>query len=263
MKVGYLQFNPVFGEKERNLKRISDFLAECGDADLIVVPELCATGYGFKIMDELSSAAESIPNGKTTSMFIRMAKQNGIYLIAGIAERDDGKFYNSAVLVGPDGFYGKYRKIHLFNEEKDLFTPGNFDLPVFEVKRTRIGIMICFDWIFPEAARVLTLKGAEIICHPSNIVLPYAFEAMKARAIENRIFIITANRTGEERGLTFRGKSQVVGPDMSILARSGKEEEEVRVAEVDLSLARNKKVTPKNDVIADRRPDFYKKILEG
>lgn len=263
MKAGYLQFNPVFGRKEQNLKKISGMLTKCGKVDLLVLPELCTSGYLFKTKKELSQAAELIPDGETTSRLIEMAKENELHLIAGIAERDGDFYYNSAILVGSEGYIGKYRKIHLFNEEKDLFKPGDSEFPVFEVKGAKIGLMICFDWIFPESARVLALKGAEIICHPGNFVLPYAFEVLRARAIENQVFIITSSRTGRERGLVFQGKSQVVAPDMSVLAKSGEEREEIKIVEVELSQARNKKVTPKNDVISDRKPDFYKRILKG
>ncbi len=261
-RVGYLQSHPIFGEKRQNLKMISDLLNGCKNADLVVLTELCTTGYAFQDREELSSAAELIPEGESTSTLIQVAKKINAYLVAGIAELEGDKFYNSAILVGPDGYIGKYRKIHLFKEEKDLFMPGDLDFPVFEVREVKIGIMICFDWIFPEAARVLALKGAEIVCHPSNLVLPYAFDVMRARAIENRVFVITSSRAGEERGLSFQGKSQIVSPDTSVIARSGKEEEEVKVVDIDIDLARNKKVTPKNDVISDRRPEFYKRIFE-
>lgn len=261
-RIGYLQTNPVFGEKEQNLVRISELLAGGGKADLIVLTELCTTGYSFKSMEELSVAAESIPDGESISRLMALAKKINAHLVAGIAEREGDKFYNSAVLVGPGGYIGKYRKIHLFKDEKDLFTPGDSEFPVFEVEGTRIGIMICFDWAFPEVARVLALKGAEIICHPSNLVLPYAFDVMRARAIENRVFVITSSRTGEERGLSFQGKSQIVNPEMNIIAVSGQEKEEVRIAEIDLALARDKKVTPNNDLFSDRRPEFYEKILK-
>lgn len=262
MKVGYLQFNPVFGKKKQNLRRISEMLTRSRKADLLVLPELCTSGYLFKTKKELVHAAEFIPDGETTSMLVEIAKEKNMHLAAGMAERDGNFYYNSAVLVGPDGYIGKYKKIHLFHEEKDLFEPGDSEFPVFEIKRAKVGLMICFDWIFPESARVLALKGADIICHPGNFVLPYAFEVLRARAIENRVFIITSSRTGRERGLVFQGKSQVIAPDMSLLARSGKEKEEVRVVDIELALARNKKVTPKNDVISDRKPEFYKKILE-
>lgn len=261
-RVGYLQSLPIFGEKKQNLKRISYLLDGCENTDLIVLTELSTTGYAFKDRKELSSAAEVIPEGESTSTLIQVAKKINTYLVAGIAEREGDRFYNSAILVGPEGYIGKYRKIHLFKEEKDLFMPGDLDFAVFKVREAKIGIMICFDWIFPEAARVLTLKGAEIICHPSNLVLPYAFDVMCSRAIENRVFIITSSRAGKERGLSFQGKSQIVNPDTSVIAKSGKEGEEVKVVDIDINLARNKKVTPRNDVISDRRPEFYKKILE-
>ncbi len=157
---------------------------------------------------------------------------------------------------------GKYRKLHLFDEEKLFFSPGNLELPVFKIGSVTVGLLVCFDWIFPEAARTLALKGAEIICQPANLVLPYCQGAMVTRAIENRVFTVTANRVGSEaRGgkplLHFTGKSQVVSPKGEKLLTFSEKEEHLRVVEIEPTEARDKWVTPRNHIFEERRPDSY------
>ena len=124
-----------------------------------------------------------------------------------------------------------------------------------------IGMMVCFDWIFPEVARTLALKGADILCHPANLVLSHCQQTMLSRCTENLVYAVTANRTGSESNssgtLDFTGTSQIVAPGGGIVHRSGKEIEEVHVAEVDILQSRNKCITERNDVLADRRPEFY------
>ena len=124
-----------------------------------------------------------------------------------------------------------------------------------------MGIMICYDWFFPEVTRILSLKGAQIICHPSNLLLPYCQKAMLGAAIQNRIFIITANRVGTERGVKFTGKSQIVSPNMKILASSGRNGEEVKVVDVNPEDADSKKITEYNDLWTDRRTDLYESLI--
>nr|MBC8282363.1 acyltransferase [Nitrospinota bacterium] len=135
--------------------------------------------------------------------------------------------------------------------------------PVFDLDGVKVGVMICFDWRFPETARSLALKGAEIIAHPSNLVLPHCPQAMITRCLENRIFAITADRVGEEERipgekLAFIGQSQVVDPDGNILVRASETEEEVHIVDIDLENARDKYLNPKNEIFKDRRPDLYR-----
>lgn len=183
-----------------------------------------------------------------------------MFIVAGTAEKDEkGNLYNSAVLVGPVGwgYIGKYRKIHLFNREKLFFRPGNLGFHVFNIGIAKVGVMICFDWFFPESARTLALKGADVIAHPSNLVMPYAPRAMPIRALENRVYTITANRIGEEFGLRFIGKSTIASPRAEVLAMGSEDKEEVGVVEIDLSLARDKRINEMNDIFKDRRPQYY------
>jgi predicted amidohydrolase len=260
MKVGFIQFEVRFGEKDHNLQAIAR-LIERQKADLWVLPELFNTGYIFTSQDEVDRLAEKVPDGETTQFLISLAKQSDTNIVAGLAEKNSQQYYNSAVFVNNKGFQGLYRKIHLFDEEKIWFKPGDLPFPVWDIGLARIGIMICFDWIFPEAARTLALKGAEIICHPSDLVLPYCQDAMVTRCLENHVFAITANRIGAEkrgeRTLTFTGGSQITGTKGEILHRASTNREEVAVIEIDPGLARNKFATANNHLFDDRRPEMY------
>ncbi|RLE54136.1 MAG: acyltransferase [Candidatus Methanomethylicota archaeon] len=266
MKVGYVQLAPKFGMIEENVEKAISFI-ESADADLLVLPELFNTGYLFLSSEEALELAEPVPDGYTTQKLIEVAEKTKTYIVAGIAERADNKVYNSAVIVGPRGFMGVYRKSHLFYKEKLIFAPGDSGFKVFDLGIAKIGVIICFDWCFPEATRILAIKGADIICHPANLVLPYAPKVMLARSIENRVFTITANRVGtDERGgekLNFIGLSQVTSPKMEVLIQAGSEEESVGVVEIDVSHARNKWITEYNHVFNDRRIDLYEELLKS
>lgn len=261
MIAGFLQFDPVFGDIEGNVSRVLQIVSDKQVA-LVVLPELFSTGYQFVSKDEVSSLSEEIPAGFTTKRLVELSKDKKLYVVAGIAERDSGSFYNSAVLTGPEGFIGVYRKIHLFSEEKLWFSPGNSGFKVWDTAVGKIGIMICFDWFFPESARTLALKGADVIAHPANLVLPYCPDAMPTRCLENRVFAVTANRTGsEERGgkerLEFIGTSEIVSPAGEILYRAARDSEEFGLAELDISQARNKNLNAFNNLLEDRRKEFY------
>lgn len=262
MRVGFVQLQPVFGQKKVNLEKAIEFIQQV-EADLLVLPELFNSGYLFLEKEELQNLAERIPQGETTSTLREIAKERKVSLVFGIAEEHKGKFFNSSVLLKPGGKVHIYRKLHLFFEEKLFFSPGNRKLEVIELEGAKVGMMVCFDWIFPEVARSLTLKGADIICHPANLILPHCQEAMRTRCIENRVFAITANRVGtESRGgkeLFFTGKSQIVNPLGEVLTQASRDKEEVRVVEIDPQMARDKNVTLYNNLFGDRRRKFYKR----
>ena len=261
-RVGFIQNNPVFGEIEYNLS-IAESLLIQNTADLTILPELFSTGYHFLNKEEAFNLSEVIPEGSTTQSLIRICKKNQTAVIAGIVERDGNHLYNSAVIVGKHGYLGKYRKIHLFGTEKTCFDRGNLPLTVFDIGVARVGVMICFDWRFPETARTLALGGADIIAHPSNLVLPHCPQAIITRCLENRIFIVTADRIGTEERIpgypiNFIGQSQVVDPDGSILYRASEKEEEAQVVDIDINNARNKFINSSDNLFTDRRTDLYR-----
>ncbi len=263
MRVGYYQYEPEFGAVAKNLDAVRARL-EQAEADVIVLPELFASGYQFVSSEEAQCLSEPVPDGPTTRMLVELAQRRRMHLVAGLPEQTGSKLYNSAVVVGPSGFLGCYRKSHLFFEETLWFTPGDSGFQVWDIGPAKIGVMICFDWYYPEAARTLALMGAEIICHPSNLVLPNCPDSMPVRCLENRVFAITSNRIGTETRdgkdpLTFIGHSEVVNPQGAILHRAPRDREELALVDIDPADARNKSLTPYNDLLRDRRPNLYRK----
>jgi predicted amidohydrolase len=260
LKIGFFQFEPKFGEVETNLAKVLSAL-ENVDADLVVLPELAFTGYYFQHRSELMSMAEDPETSATVEGLTRLCRERDFFLVTGFAERSADKLFNSALLIGAHGVLHTYRKLHLFNTEKDYFDPGDTPLETIDVRGAKIGMMVCFDWAFPEVARILSLQGADILCHPSNLVLDWCQKAMVTRCLENAVFAVTANRIGTDvrshGELKFTGKSQVTAPKGDIVYRAAPDKEELYIVEIDLSLARNKLMTQKNDLFRDRRPEFY------
>ena len=259
MIVGSLQFAPELFHEKHNLDKISKMLQNC-NADLVVLPELCTSGYLFKSnieMEPLSSTAD----GRIPEFFKSLAQRENTAIIAGFLEIEDDLFFNSQIFVDPSGHKAVYRKTHLFSNEKDVFEPGNSGFQVVKYLNSFLGLMVCFDWIFPESARTLSLRGAEILCHSANLVLPFCQKAMITRSIENHVFTITSNRVGTETNgsqkLTFTGMSQITDPIGNILAQADDTEEVLIKAEIDPDIARNKSITEKNDLFEDRRKEFY------
>jgi predicted amidohydrolase len=262
MRVGFYQYDPQFGQVDRNLAVVAAALAQA-EADLIVLPELFASGYQFLSQEEAHRLAEPVPDGPTTAFLIELAKRRHMHLVAGLPERAGNRCYNSAVVVGPSGFLGCYRKAHLFFEETLFFTPGDSGFRVWDIGTARLGVMICFDWYYPESARALALQGADIICHPSNLVLPSCPDSMPVRCLENRVFAVTCNRIGSEaRGgkdaLTYIGQSEIVDPRGAILHRAPRDRDELTILDIDPAEARNKHLNRYNDLLRDRRPALYK-----
>jgi predicted amidohydrolase len=205
--------------------------------------------------------------GESFTFLRKLSRDTGAAIVASVAERVGDDCYNTCLLCSRGEILARYRKIHLFDREKQIFAPGNLPLPVYDLDGIKIGLMVCFDWIFPESARILALKGAQIVCHPSNLVLPYCPRAMITRCIENGVFAITTNRVGTEARagmeLTFIGLSQIVAPRGDILVRADEKEEDIRIIDIDPSLADNKMVTQRNHLLEDRRPEYYRDLCEG
>jgi len=263
LKIGFIQFAPVFGDVQATIRKIDGLIDQSKITDILVLPELCNSGYNFTSFKEAWETSENIENSIFINYLTSKCKQFNLYIVSGFNERDNNKLYNSAILIGPKGYIGKYRKLHLFMNEKDYFKPGNISLPVFDIGLCKIGMLVCFDWIFPEVWRILALKGAEIICHPSNLVLPgLAQKAVPIHALTNRIYTITANRIGSEGDLSFTGLSTIANPNGDILFQASKTEEETVIKDIDIRLARDKIITKKNDLFSDRRPEEYSLLTE-
>lgn len=263
MRIGFLQLRPKFGAVKKNVRKAVSLLDKVSDAT-IVLPELFNTGYLFRNEEELASLAERVPDGYTTKEMKKIAKKRKLDLVFGIAQKYKRHYYNACVYVSPKGKVEIYHKVHLFDREKLFFTRGK-SFKVVSVGEAKLGLMVCFDWSFPEVSRVLTLQGADILCHPSNFILPYAQDAMKTRCIENGVFAITANRIGTERrgtiSLTFTGGSQVVDPKGNLLTSAGDRSESLKVVEIDVGEARSKDITSNNNILADRIPGLYSPII--
>jgi len=232
------------------------------DADLVVLPELATSGYVFANQQEVNDLAEDVHTGPTAVLMRKLAAEKNTSYVIGFPEKAPEGVYNSCMLVNPEGDIHVYRKTHLFFEEKLYFIPGDTGFQVFEAKGgVKVGLMICFDWQFPESARTLALKGAQIICHPSNLVLPWCQQAMLTRSLENRVFSITCNRIGREangiKELYFTGMSQVVSTKGEILLRLSDDIEDSAVVGIEPALALDKQVTQYNDAFKDRRTDLY------
>lgn len=262
LTVGTVQFAPVRCAVGANIGRVEALLRGVR-ADLLVLPELANSGYLYAAPEEIAPYSEpGDGSGPFLAALVRLAGQTGGVIVAGFAERAASGLYNSAAAVSANGVVQVYRKTHLFLDEKTLFRPGDTGFQVFEHAGARIGMLICFDWYFPESARTLALAGAQLLAHPSNLVLPHCQTAMVTRCLENRVFAITTNRYGAEaladgRSLTFTGASQVLSPRGERLCQAPVEGDAVLVAEVDSVLADDKRVTPRNDLFADRRPALY------
>jgi predicted amidohydrolase len=259
--LGTVQFAPIRCDVAANVASVERLLHGV-KTDLLVLPELANSGYLYASPDVLASFSEpGDGSGPFLSALRRLAGRTGGVIVAGFSERAPEGLYNSAAAVSAAGVLQVYRKTHLFADEKRLFLLGDTGFRIFEHAGARIGMMVCFDWFFPESARTLALRGAQIIAHPSNLVLPYCQTAMFARCLENRVFAVTTNRYGSEelaeQQLTFTGVSQIMTPRGERLSQAPIEGDYVAVVEIDPVAADDKHVTATNDLFADRRPEMY------
>ena len=274
VKIACVQMEPVVGKKEQNVGRTIELIetAAAQGARLIVLPELANSGYVFASREEAFALAEEVPHGPTSRAWMDVARRHGLHLVAGINERDGQALYNAAVVVGPTGHVGTFRKVHLWEAENLFFEPGNLGFPVFKTPLGRLGTFICYDGWFPESYRLCALQGADIVCVPTNWVpIPGQDpkrEAMAnilcmAAAHSNSIFIAAADRIGTERGQPFIGQSLIVSyTGWPIGGPASYDREEIVYAEANLADARRKRNWNEyNQVLRDRRGDVYAEML--
>jgi len=263
MKVAQIQFQPVLGDEEASLENLREpIFSTRHRADLIILPELANSGYNFKSRESAMKVAQNIEESEFIDWLRRWALMHETNIVTGFLEKDGDKLFNSSVLITKRGKKHVYRKVHLFMNEKDIFDVGDKGFPVFEVDNYKLGMMVCFDYLFPEAWRILALKGADVIAHPSNLVTYNAFKVVPAQAVMNRFFVFTTNRIGSEDELTFAGRTFAVNTKGDVLGEASEDKAEVLFSKIDPMESRDKMITERNHVLKDRKPELYKEIIQ-
>ncbi len=267
LRLSVVQFSPKFRKIAENLDRIGKLLNGL-QTDIVVLPELCTTGYFFLSKNEVAQVAEPV-NGATGEFFKDLALRQNAIIFAGFAERDGNKIFNSCLAAIPgEPQLRVYRKTHLFYKEKYCFDPGDTGFFVIDnIERAiRIGPMICYDWRFPESARVLALLGADLIVCPSNLITDAWQMVMPARAIENKVYLAVANRAGNEQRndeiLRFKGNSVIYDYNGRKLESAGLTNEIILNASIYPEKTRDKSFNPINDVLRDRQPHHYRRLIK-
>ncbi len=268
-----VQMEPRIGAVVENIARSVAMATEAAErgAELIVLPELCNSGYMFESAEEARSLAEDARTGPSVRAWAALAANRRVWLVAGLNELACGRIYNSAVVIGPEGVLGLFRKIHLWDTENRFFARGDLGFPLFELPFGRLGVFICYDGWFPESYRMCALRGADVICVPTNWVpMPdqpperevMANTLLMGGAHANGVFIAAADRVGVERGQPFLGRSVIVGPaGWPLAGPASADGEEVLLARADLAEAvRRRQLNARNHLFADRRQDVYGEI---
>lgn len=271
-KIAAAQIDIKLGTADVNVKRMEEILRETSwqQAAITIFPESALCGYCFESLADAQEFAEPI-DGPSVQRLAEICGELNTHCIFGMLETEGSRLFNTCVLLGPAGLVGRYRKTHLPNLGVDRFTTAGNEYTPFEIGDLRVGLNICYDSAFPEAARILALQGVDLIALPTNWP-PGAFcnaeYVINARAMENSIYYAAVNRVGEERGFHFIGKSRICDPDGGNLAAADHDREEILYATIDPELARNKRkvrVPGKHEIdrFADRRPDLYAPLAKG
>jgi len=254
MRVGFYQSDVTPGDKRANLDRVAAALSDV-PFDLVVLTELFTTGYAFPSRTAAAFLAERVPDGPTIGALTELARARQGYLVGTIVESDGVRLFNTAVVVGPHGFVGRHRKVHLPEMERRIFdAPGEEDDGFFDLGGVRIGVVVCFESWFPEPCRRLALAGADVLCHPANFGGTMSPAVIRTRAIENMIFTVTANRIGAEGtgdiAASFRGESLIVDPEGTILLEADGGER-VGIVDIDPARSRRKSSAICGDLLAE------------
>jgi predicted amidohydrolase len=272
IRVAACQIDPQLGEVDRNLERIERAVADAAaeGPKLVVLPEAATTGYVFESLDEALTVAHRA-SAVADDRLAALAAEHGVALIVGTLEAEGSEVFNTALIYAEDGRRYRYRKVHLPYLGVDRFaTPGPDAPAVYDLAGMRVGVLVCYDLRFPEAARICALEGADLIALPTNWPEGVQFHPgifAPSRAAENHVYLLACDRVGEERGTTFIGRSILLDTNGKELARASDTEEETIVGEVDWELARqthHRRIPGEHewDTIGDRRPGLYGRILE-
>ena len=271
--VAVAQTDIKIAQVDTNLARMLAGAAEAAGngADLVVFPECALTGYQFDSREEALSVAQPLP-GPATQALSSLCRDLGIYIIFGLLELSGDRLYNTSALVGAEGVVCIYHKNHLAFQAVDRFVErGDKPFELCEIPRLRIGLEIGYDTFFPEAARVHSLLGADLVVLETNFattgLVERAARVTTTRAIENKVYVVWCNRVGQERGYPFRGRSKVMDPMGVALARASDDNEEIIYAELDPARARDKRISHyagewELDRFRDRRPELYGAIVD-
>ena len=273
MLIAGVQTDVHFADIDANQKRTIDWIERAAQqrADLVVFPECMLSGYGYDSREHALEHARTITDPLFSDL-ASAAKKHQLCLTIGFLEESNGSLFNASALIGADGVIGHYRKVHLPHLGVDRFVDrGDMPYDVLTAGKAKVGLAICYDSSFPEPMRVLALAGADIIALGTN--WPDAAERTAeivppARSMENHLYFVAANRVGTENGFRFCGRSSICGPDGTVLAKSTDDSETLLIADVDLNVARNKRIerTPGAHVIdrfKDRQPNFYEPISKS
>lgn len=272
VKVACLQMDVKIGNIDENINKSVSMINEAADngAVLIVLPEMANSGYNFNNKEEAIQLAENLNDSKSVKAWSKAAQDRNVYIVAGITEIHGADLYNSAVLIGPEGLIGKYRKLHLWEEEFLWFEPGNLGLPVFHTPIGRIGIVICYDMWFPELYAILAAQGADIVCVPTNWVtidsLPnnmknFGPTLAMAAAHSHGIYIAAADRVGTERDMVFPGRSLIVRTAGIPIAGPADDTEQIIYGDCNFAKVRAHSSNKYNSSKKDRRLDVYDEFL--
>ena len=272
MRIAGIQTDVVFRDINANLTTLESHVRSevAQGTQLTIFPECFNTGYCFDSLEDAMSLAEPVP-GPTTERIAKLCKELSTFVVSGMLEKSGTRLFNTAVLIGPEGLIGSYRKVHLPYLGVDRFTtPGDRPFEVFEADGVRIGMLICYDGGFPEAARVLAIRGADIILLPTNWPPGGDYMAqfsINSRAMENGVYFAAVNRVGTENGFRFIGKSRICSPLGATMTAIDNDKPGIIRADIDPVAARTKRIVrvPGKHMIdrmADRRPEMYGAVCE-
>ncbi|MFC1803820.1 nitrilase-related carbon-nitrogen hydrolase [Thermoproteota archaeon] len=266
INVACCQIEPKIGDTDVNIENTLSWIEKAASvgSKLIILPELCVSGYVFNTRNEAFQNAEKVPGGRSIKSWEEVANQNDVYLVAGVAEVQNSILYNTSVLIGPSGYIGKYRKLHLWFEEKLFFEQGDMGLPLFKLPFGRLAMMVCYDMWFPEVARIYASMGADIITIPTNWpkkrteLTDITDNLIISQSHMNGVFIAASDRVGYERGIRFHGRSIITSNRGVVLGGPASEtSEELIIAKCNLSDSRVKQSNRLNNIFGDRRGDIY------
>jgi N-carbamoylputrescine amidase len=269
LQVAAVSMFSALGNKAENLSRMESLVRKAaqGGAQVVCFPELNLSGYLLK--GNPAEIAETIP-GPSSEAVWQMAQKNEVLILAGLAEKRDGKIFISHFAVSPGGILGVYRKIHLGTTEEGMYQAGE-ECPVFRYRGTSFGIELCFDGHFPELSTILTLKGAEIIFIPHASPRESGEEKrerwlryLSARAYDNSVFVVACNPTGKtENGFVFPGAAVVLDPKGEVIVSNPGEEEEVVLADLRKDSFLKVRENPHGFFLNRRRPEIYREQLKN